>query len=152
MLTAGMIMVTSVATYAIWDTVTITSRENTVTMRKPVTIADATGSQSIETSAKDTLNPSSVTASGTVTFRVENEDSVAKNLSLEETITAAEELVETTDYSVEFTGDGVSGKSDTSVTNGEETYTYTITFTEAGLGKLASNNNQCTVEVTATLS
>lgn len=151
-LTAGMIVATSVATYAVWDTVTVTSRANTVTMRNPVTISDTTGEQNIDTSAKDSLNPGTVTAAGTVTFDVENEDGVAKQLTLDETVKASGELVETTDYSIEFTGADVSGKVDSSVTDGPETYNYTITFTETGLEKLASNSNKCTVEVTATLS
>lgn len=150
-LTAGMILVTSVATYAIWDTVTITSRANTVTMRNPVTISDSTSEQNIDADA-NTLSPSSVTASGTVKFKVQNEDGIAKALTLEENINAAEKLIETTDYSIEFSGTGVSGKTDSSVTNGEESYNYTITFTESGLSKLSSNSNKCTVDVTATLS
>lgn len=150
-LTAGMIMVTSVATYAIWDTVTITSRANTVTMRNPVTISDTTTHQDISVHA-DTLNPASVTASGTVKFNVENEDGVAKTLTLSENIQAAEQLVESTDYTIEFEGTDASGKVDSSVANGEEEYNYTITFTASGLSKLKTNSNQCTVEVTATLS
>lgn len=150
-LTAGMIMVTSVATYAVWDTVTITSRSNTVTMRNPVTISDSTSEQNIDADA-DTLSPSAVTASGTVTFQVENEDGIANALTLAENIQAGQKLIETTDYSIEFSGTGVSGKTDSSVTNGSETYNYTITFTESGLTKLASNTNKCSVEVTATLS
>lgn len=150
-LTAGMIMVTSVATYAIWDTVTAESRDNTVTIRNPVTIADTTSEQSIQADA-NSLDPGSITAAGNVKFQVENTDSLAKNLTLQEEITAAEKLLESTDYSIEYSGTGVSGKTDSSVTNGEEEYGYTITFTSSGLEKLKSNSNQCTVKVTATLS
>lgn len=149
-LTLGMITLSSMATYAIWDTITTKSRENTVTMRNPVTISDATTEQSISASA-DTLDPASVTASGHVKFNVANADSVAKSLALQEEIKANEALVESTDYTINFTGNGVEGKTDSSVTNGEETYNYTITFTESGLQKLASNSNQCTVAITATL-
>ena len=85
-------------------------------------------------------------------FNVDNSDSVAKKLTLKETIEASEQLVETTDYSIEFTGDGVSGNVDSSVTDGMEEYNYTITFTESGLEKLKTNSNTCTVKVTATLS
>lgn len=151
LLTATMITVTSVATYAIWDIVTIDSRGNTVTMRNPVTISDSTLEQNISADA-DTLNPSTVTATGTVKFNVDNEDSIAKNLTLEESIEASEKLEETTDYSIEFSGDGVAGKTDSSVTDGEEEYNYTITFTQSGLEKMKTNSNQCTVKVTATLS
>ena len=150
-LTGAMIMATSVATYAVWDTVTVESRGNTVTMRNPVTVSDSTAEQSISADA-GTLNPSSVTASGTVKFNVENDDNVAKNLTLQESIQASEALIESTDYSIEFSGDGVVGKTDSSVTDGEEEYTYTITFTESGLEKLKTNSNSCTVKVTATLS
>ena len=150
-LTGAMIMATSVATYAVWDTVTVESRGNTVTMRNPVTVSDSTTEQSISADA-NTLNPASVTASGTVKFNVENDDSVAKKLTLQESIQASEALLETTDYSIEFSGDGVVGKDDSSVTDGEEEYTYTITFTESGLAKLKTNSNSCTVKVTATLS
>lgn len=150
LLTATMITVTSVATYAIWDIVTIDSRGNTVTMRNPVTISDSTLEQNISADA-DTLNPSTVTATGTVKFNVDNEDSIAKNLTLEESIEASEKLEETTDYSIEFSGDGVAGKTDSSVTDGEEEYNYTITFTQSGLEKMKTNSNQCTVKVTATL-
>ena len=97
-------------------------------MRNPVTISDRTTEQSISADA-GTLNPSSVTASGTVKFNVENEDDIAKKLTLQESIEASGKLEETTDYSIEFSGDGVSGKTDSSVTNGEEEYNYTITFT-----------------------
>lgn len=150
-LTAAMITVSSVATYAIWDTVTVDSRKNTVTMRNPVTVSDSTSEQSISADAS-TLNPSSVTASGTVKFTVDNSDDIAKKLTLQESIEASEKLVESTDYTIEFSGDGVVGKIDSSVTNGTEEYTYTVTFTESGLEKMKSNSNTCTVKVTATLS
>lgn len=150
-LTAAMIMVSSVATYAVWDTVTVESRENTVTMRNPVTVADSTTEQSISADA-GTLDPASVTASGTVKFTVENTDDIAKKLTLQESIEASEKLLESTDYSIEFSGDGVVGKTDSSVTNGQEEYNYTITFTESGLSKLKTNANACKIKVTATLS
>lgn len=150
-LTVAMITLSSVATYAVWDTVTVDSRKNTVTMRNPVTVSDSTTEQNISADA-DTLNPLTVTASGTVKFKVDNTDDIAKNLTLKETIEAAEQLEESTDYSIEFTGDGVVGKTDSSVTNGMEEYNYTITFTESGLEKMKTNANACTVQVTATLS
>lgn len=150
-LTAAMIMVSSVATYAVWDTVTVESRENTVTMRNPVTVSDSTSEQSISADA-GTLDPASVTASGTVKFTVENTDDIAKKLTLQESIEASEKLLESTDYSIVFSGDGVVGKTDSSVTNGQEEYNYTITFTESGLSKLKTNANACKIKVTATLS
>ena len=150
-LTAAMITVSSVATYAVWDTVTADSRKNTVTMRNPVTVSDSTSEQSISADAS-TLNPASVTASGTVKFTVDNSDDIAKKLTLQESIEASEILMENTDYTIEFSGDGVVGKTDSSVTNGAEEYTYTITFTESGLEKMKTNSNTCTVKVTATLS
>lgn len=150
-LTAAMIMVSSVATYAVWDTVTVESRENTVTMRNPVTVSDSTSEQSISADAS-TLDPASVTASGTVKFTVDNTDDIAKKLTLQESIQASEKLLESTDYSIEFSGDGVVGKTDSSVTNGAEEYNYTITFTESGLSKLKTNANTCKIKVTATLS
>ena len=150
-LTVAMITLSSVATYAVWDTVTVDSRKNTVTMRNPVTVSDSTDEQNISADA-DELNPASVTASGTVKFNVDNTDDIAKNLTLKETVEAAEQLLESTDYSIEFTGDGVVGKTDSSVTNGLEEYNYTITFTESGLEKMKTNANACTVQVTATLS
>ena len=125
-LTAAMITATSIGTFAIWDIVTVDSRSNTVTMRNPVTV------------------------SGSVKFNVANEDSVAKKLTLKESIQASEKLEETTDYSIVFSGDGVSGKTDSSVTDGTEEYNYTITFTQSGLEKMKTN--ACTVKVTATLS
>lgn len=150
LLTTGMIVTTSVATYALWDTVAATSTAATVTMRNPVTITDNTDQGPIDVDA-NTLNPLAPTASGTVKFNVANEDNVATSLELQEEITAQSKLEESTDYTIEFTGDGVSGKTDSSVTQGQETYNYTITFTERGLSKLSSNSNQCTVQVTATL-
>lgn len=150
-LTVAMLTVTSVATYAVLDIITVDSRSNTVTMRNPVTVSDSTSEQSISADA-GTLNPASVTASGTVKFNVDNADSVAKNLTLQETIEASAKLEESTDYSIVFSGDGVEGKVDSSVTNGMEEYNYTITFTESGLQKMKSNSNTCTVKVTATLS
>ncbi len=146
-----MLIVSSVATYAVWDTVTVDSRGNTVTMRNPVTITDNTTEQNISADA-NTLNPASVTASGTVKFNVDNSDSVAKTLTLQESIEASEKLLESTDYTIVFSGDGVDGKADSSVTNGMEEYNYTITFTESGLAKMKTNSNTCTVKVTATLS
>lgn len=150
-LTVAMLTVSSVATYAVWDTVTVESRKNTVTMRNPVTVSDSTTEQNISTNA-DTLNPATVTAAGTVKFNVENADSVAKKLTLQESIEASEKLLESTDYTIEFTGSGVEGKADSTVTHGEEEYNYTITFTESGLQKMKTNSNACTVQVTATLS
>ena len=150
-LTVAMLTVTSVATYAVWNIITVDSRSNTVTMRNPVTVSDSTSEQSISADA-GTLNPASVTASGTVKFNVDNADSVAKNLTLQETIEASAKLEESTDYSIVFSGDGVEGKVDSSVTNGMEEYNYTITFTESGLQKMKSNSNTCTIKVTATLS
>lgn len=150
-LTVAMIMVTSVATYAVWDIVTVDSRSNTVTMRNPVTVSDSTSEQNISADAS-TLNPSTVTASGTVKFNVDNSDSVAKKLTLQESIEASAKLEESTDYSIVFSGDGVEGKVDSSVTDGMEEYNYTITFTESGLEKMKTNSNTCTVKVTATLS
>ena len=150
-LTVAMILVSSVATYAVWDTITVDSRKNTVTMRNPVTVSDSTSEQSISADAT-TLNPSTVTASGTVKFNVDNTDDIAKKLTLQESIEASEKLLESTDYSIEFSGDGVVGKTDSSVTNGMEEYNYTITFTESGLEKMKTNSNTCTVQVTATLS
>lgn len=150
-LTVAMIMVTSVATYAVWDIVTVDSRNNTVTMRNPVTVSDSTSEQNISADAS-TLNPSTVTASGTVKFNVDNSDSVAKELTLQESIEASAKLEESTDYSIVFSGDGVEGKVDSSVTDGMEEYNYTITFTESGLEKMKTNSNTCTVKVTATLS
>ena len=144
-------MVTSVATYAVWDIVTVDSRNNTVTMRNPVTVSDSTSEQNISADAS-TLNPSTVTASGTVKFNVDNSDSVAKKLTLQESIEASAKLEESTDYSIVFSGDGVEGKVDSSVTDGMEEYNYTITFTESGLEKMKTNSNTCTVKVTATLS
>lgn len=150
-LTVAMLTVTSVATYAVWDIITVDIRSNTVTMRNPVTVSDSTSEQSISADA-GTLNPASVTASGTVKFNVDNADSVAKNLALQETIEASAKLEESADYLIVFSGDGVEGKVDSSVTNGMEEYNYTITFTESGLQKMKSNSNTCTIKVTATLS
>lgn len=118
LLTIVTITVTTIATYAIWDTVTVDSRGNTVTMRNPVTVSDSTTEQNISADA-GSLNPASVTASGTVKFTVDNTDDIAKKLTLQESVQALEKLEETTDYSIEFSGDGVSGKTDSSVTNGE---------------------------------
>ena len=150
-LTVAMIIVTSIATYAVWDTVTVDSRGNTVTMRNPITISDNTTEQNISADA-NTLNPVTVTASGTVKFNVDNGDGIAKNLTLQESIEASEKLEETTDYSIVFSGDGVERKTDSSVSDGEEEYNYTITFTQSGLEKMKTNSNTCTVKVTATLS
>lgn len=150
-LTAAMMAGTSVATYAVWDTVTADSRGNTVTMRNPVTVSDSTDEQSISADA-NTLNPVTVTASGSVKFNVDNSDSIAKKLTLAESVEALEALEESTDYTIEFSGDGVVGKTDSSVTDGMEEYQYTITFTQSGLEKMKSNSNACTVKVTATLS
>lgn len=151
LLTAAMIVVSSAATYAVWDTVTADSRGNTVTIRNPVTVSDSTSEQSISADA-DTLNPAEITASGNVKFTVDNSDSVAKKLTLQESVEASVKLDENTDYTIVFTGDGVSGKTDSSVTDGMEEYQYTITFTQSGLEKVKTNSNTCTVKVTATLS
>lgn len=152
LLTVVAITVTSAATFAVWDTITATSQKNTVTLRNPVKITDASSASGITADASS-LNPESITASGSVTFNIENPDSVAKSLDLKEEISAGlANLEESTDYSIVFSGTGVSGKTDSSVTNGPETYSYTITFTESGLNKLAGNSNQCSVSVTATLN
>lgn len=151
-LTVAAIAVSSVATYAVWDTVTATSRQQTVTMRNPVTISDTTVETEIDAEAAS-LNPASVTADGAVKFNVQNTDSLAKSLVLSENVQAGGQgkMEEITDYTIVYSGTGVSGKTDSSVTNGEETYNYTITFTESGLNKLEQNSNQCTVQITAEL-
>lgn len=152
LLTAAAVVATSVATYAVWDTVTATSKQQTVTLRNPVTITDTTSETEIDADAAS-LNPGSITASGEVKFNVENTDSLATSLELSENIQAGSQgkLEESTDYTIQFTGSGVSGKADSTVTDGEETYGYEITFTSSGLNKLKDNSNQCTVQVTAEL-
>ena len=79
-------------------------------MRNPVTVSDSTTDQSISADAS-TLNPASVTATGKVKFTVDNSDDVAKKLTLKETIEASEPLLESTDYTIEFSGDGVVGNT-----------------------------------------
>lgn len=150
MLTFGMILATSVGTYAVWDTLSAESNGQTVTIRKPVTVT--AGTQTASSNAEAALGGEIATATGSVTFTVANEDSLAKKLSLKETISAGQNLEETTDYTIVFSGGDISGKTDSTVTHGENTYNYTITFTEAGIEKLQGNTNQCTVKVTATLS
>ena len=94
-----------------------------------------------------------IAASGSVSFQVANEDSLATKLTLSEKVEAGiTVLEENTDYSIAYSGSDIVGKVDPSVTNGEETNNYTITFTESGLSKIISNNYQFAVEVTATLS
>lgn len=150
LLTIAMIGATSVGTYAVWDNITASSKSNTVTLRKPVTIADQTSTKDLVVSSELSLD---VTASGSVSFQVANEDSLATKLTLSEKVEAGiTVLEENTDYSIAYNGSDVVGKVDSSVTNGEETYNYTITFTESGLSKIISNNYQFAVEVTATLS
>lgn len=150
LLTIAMILATSVGTYAVWDNITASSKSNTVTLRKPVTIADQTSTKDLVVSSELS---SDVTASGSVSFQVANEDSLATKLTLSEKVEAGiTVLEENTDYSIAYSGSDVVGKVDSSVTNGEETYNYTITFTESGLSKIISNNYQFAVEVTATLS
>lgn len=83
---------------------------------------------------------------------VDNTDDIAKNRHWRSPSRPPEKLLESTDYTIEFSGDGVVGKTDSSVTNGMEEYNYTITFTQSGLEKLKTNSNSCTVQVTATLS
>lgn len=75
LLTVAMIGATSVGTYAVWDSITASSKSNTVTLRKPVTIADTTSTKDLAVSSKLS---STVSASGSVSFQVENEDSLAK--------------------------------------------------------------------------
>lgn len=148
-LTVAMITVSTVTTYAIWDITTVTSKESIVTMREPVVIEDTTSQQYINIEA-DTLNPKNFTARGTVIYNVRNDSNIAKSITLKEIITASELLVETTDYSIEFTGSGISGKTG-SAESGAKIYDYTITFTESGLSKIGHNSNECTVKVNATL-
>ncbi len=150
LLTIAMIGATSVGTYAVWDNITASSKSNTVTLRKPVTIADQTSTKDLAVSSE---LASDVTASGSVSFQVANEDSLAKQLTLSEEVKAGDaSLVESSDYTIKYEGTDVSGKVDSSVTHGEETYNYTITFTEDGLSKIQANDYKFEVEVTATLS
>ena len=158
MLTFGMILATSVGTYAVWDTLSAQSSGQTVTIRNPVTVT--AGTQTASSNAEAALGGATATATGSVTFDVANKDNLANQLTLEETIFVGTESPETTlasgDYSIEFKKQPESpalvGKIDSNVSNDSNTYYYTITFNKTGIEKLQKNSNQCKVKVTATLS
>lgn len=145
--TAGAIVVTSAGTYAAWDTLTGTT-ESTITFRNPVTITVDSEYDLNETSATLNTLPS---ATGEVTFNVQNPGDLADTLTLTPTVSGAS--VNDFDFVIaDTTGnlqkDSANGFVDKSL--GTTTYTVTVTPKDTSLNAVAGK--PVTIELTAELS
>lgn len=159
--TAAAVVVTSAGTFAAYDTVTATATAENVTFRAPVTIAAAEFTMSGE---EDALN-TAPSATGVVTFTVEDAESLAQNLQLEITVqdgSVSQQLTEEDfTFSVTDSSDGsnsgLSGSettwNDTDLTQ-ENKYTVTATLKDSAAEKLADegHNGQISILVTGTLN
>ena len=156
--TAAAVITTSVGTFAAYDTVTDTTTGGTVTFRKPVTIKAAELTMS---SAEDSLG-TAPSASGTVTFTVTDEDSLASNLGLVIAVTdngstglSASDFDFTVTDSSDSASTGCTGSGTSwndSVLTGTNKYTVTATLKAESASKLKSAAGDVRITVTGTLS
>lgn len=151
--TAAAVVVTSAGTFAVYDKTTATASTTAVTLRKPVTVETSNFAMNSDETTLDAY-PS---ASGDVTFTVENEGDLAKQMDLEISVKGDSGL-STSDFTFEVTqsgGGSVSG-SGTSFTDTaiEATNTYTIkaTANSENVASKVEADTPIQFEVTATLS
>lgn len=151
--TAAAVVVTSAGTFAVYDKTTATAGTTAVTLRKPVTVET---SDFVMNSDQGTLDayPS---ASGEVTFTIEDEADLAKQMDLEITVKGDSGL-STSDFNFEVTqsgGGSVSG-SGTSFTDTDidasNTYTIKATVNSDNVASKVEADTPIQFEVTATLS
>lgn len=156
--TAAAVITTSVGTFAAYDTVTAEATAGSVSFRKPVTIQAAELTMSPE---EDSLG-TAPSATGTVTFTVTDEESLASSLGLEIAVadngatglSASDFDFNVTDFNdganSGCTGGGTSW-TDSDLT-GTNRYTVTATLKAESASKLASAAGDVKITVTGTLS
>ena len=151
--TAAAVVVTSAGTFAVYDKTTATASTTAVTLRKPVTVETSNFTMNSDSGTLDAY-PS---ASGDVTFTVENEGDLATQLDLEIAVKGDSGL-STSDFTFEVTqsgGGSVSG-SGTSFTDtaieGSKTYTIKATVNSDNVADKVSADTPIQFDVTATLS
>lgn len=156
--TAAAVITTSVGTFAAYDTVTAEATAGNVSFRKPVTIQAAGLTMNPE---EDSLG-TAPSATGTVTFTVTDEDSLASNLGLEIAVTdngATGLSASDFDFNVTDSSDGANSGctgggtswNDSDLT-GTNQYTVTATLKADSASKLTSAAGDVKITVTGTLS
>lgn len=155
--TAAAVITTSVGTFAAYDTVTAEATAGSVSFRKPVTIQAAELTMSPEEDSLCTA-PS---ATGTVTFTVTDEESLASSLGLEIAVAdngATGLSASDFDFNVTDSSDGANSgcTGGTSWTDSDLTgtnqYTVTATLKAESASKLNSAAGDVKITVTGTLS
>lgn len=156
-LTAAAVVVTTVGTYAVWDTLSDTASA-TVDFTAPVTVTAGELVMGNEVDGEDGIP----TYTGTVTFDVENKSGVTDSTKLElETKlknpegTAApvggyEVALSKGEETIGVSADTQKG-SDNAVIDGANTYTITVKPTDTEAGRAMAKGGDVTVEVTGTL-
>lgn len=156
--TAAAVITTSVGTFAAYDTVTAEATAGNVTFRKPVTIQAAELTMSPE---EDSLG-TAPSATGTVTFTVTDEESLASSLGLEIAVAdngATGLSASDFDFNVTDSSDGANSGctgggtswTDSDLT-GTNQYTVTATLKAESASKLNSAAGDVKITVTGTLS
>ena len=141
LLTATAIVITTGATYAVWDSVTDDTTA-TVTFRNPVTVTVSPSYTLSQDPAALNVTP---TASGTVNFTVSNGDNLADTLTIVPTVSGGTsatvedfnfEIVDTGESGTpNLTGAATSGFVDTSLTT--TNYTVKVTPKDESVTKVA---------------
>ncbi|WP_367924044.1 hypothetical protein [uncultured Ruthenibacterium sp.] len=151
--TAAVVVVTSAGTFAVYDKTTATASTTAVTLRKPVTVETTNFAMNSDEGTL-TVYPS---ASGDVTFTIEDESDLAKQLDLEIAVKGDSGL-STSDFTFEVTqsgGGSVSG-SGTSFTDTDiqasNTYTIKATVSSENVADKVAADTPIQFDVTATLS
>ena len=154
LLTAAAIVITTGATYAVWDSVTDDTTA-TVTFRNPVTVTVNPSYTLSQDAAVLNVTP---TASGTVNFTVSNDDNLADTLTIVPTVSGGAsatvedfnfEIVDSSETSTPaLTGNSTSGFVDTSLTT--TNYTVKVTPKDESVTKVAGQ--AVNIQLTATLS
>ncbi len=128
--TAGAIVLTSAGTYAVWDTLSGTSKGQITVDNPSVTVAatDMTFAK-----GTDTLGGDSIAYTGTAKFDVTDTGNHVNTMTLEPTVKNGENAVDANDVEVTIK------KGETALTNTDSKYTDTT---------LTSGANEYTVEVT----
>lgn len=164
--TAAAVITTSVGTFAAYDTVTAEATASNVSFRKPVTIT--AGEMGLNMTGGDSGSLSvAPSASGEVTFKVTDVDTLASNLKLDITVedTSSSQKLTADDFTFNISDSSAEKNSgcsssgngttwnDTDLT-GENKYTVTATLKDSAAAKLAdsSHNGQINIKVTGTLS
>ena len=154
LLTAAAIVITTGATYAVWDSVTDDTTA-TVTFRKPVTVTVG-DSYTLTATGNDTLG-SDPQASGTVNFTVSNEDNLADTLTIVPEVSGTgSATADDFEFVIEDTGNSntpLSGNVSAGfVDKTLDSTNYTITVTPKASAASKVDGQAISIKLTATLS